>query len=557
MLRFIQPQARDRWRVGSVANYTPDRVEQVLRGAFGGDLTSQWELFDLMEDTSPRIQKNLNELKQALQDHEWNIQPAARKGTEPSAEATRRAMLLEEAIWHCTPDPTLDENDFEDTLRDLADAWGKGISVQELHWAPRQTDVGPLIGLRATTWVHPRYYGYPPATTGPDRLMLKVSELAATPGTEVRLLNSEGNWAPFPPDKFLIGIAKQKTGHPIGGAMLRTLAWWWAAANFTGEWLLNLAQIFGVPIRWATYAQGTGKEQIDLIEEMLENMGSAAWAAFPAGTTLELKEAVKSGQDNPQKLFLDLFDKIVDLLILGQTLTSDTGNSGAGGGSLALGKVHAGVLTDRKRALINWTVKLLNTQFIPAFCRLNFSDTRECPYFIGGGEEEEDAKTTADTFKVVLDAGAPIPKRHFYDKLGIPEPKDGDPVIEGRSAPAPGMFGGDPAALLQARGRHTVIQAKSAQEQLTDRVLEELTGVEPQWLGAVKPVFHRLIAAAKSGSVSDAEFVATLERAQREMPELFDRLDVEDLQSAMESAMGAAVVNGAVSGALKRKAVAA
>jgi phage gp29-like protein len=336
--------------------------------------------------------------------------------------------------------------------------------------------------------------------------------------------------------------------------MLRTLAWWWAASNFTSEWLLNLAQIFGVPIRWATYAQGTSKEQIDLIEEMLDNMGSAAWAAFPAGTTLDLKEAVKSGTDNPQMAFLNLFDKIADLLILGQTLTSEMDKSG---GSFAAAKVHGGVLSDRKRALINWTVKLLNTQFVPTFCRLNFGDTAECPYFLGGGEEEEDAKTTADTFKVVLDSGAAIPRRHFYDKLGIPEPKAGEPVIEGRSTPAPGLFGGDPAALLQGRGRGAAVQAKSAQEQLADRVLEDLTGVEPQWLGAVKPVFHRLIAAAKSGAVSDAEFVSTLERAQREMPELFGRLGVGDLQSAMENAMGAAVVNGAVRGALKRKAVAA
>ena len=77
---------------------------------------------------------------------------------------------------------------------------------------------------------------------------------------------------------------------------------------------------------------------------MLENMGSAAWALFPAGTQLELKDAAKSTSENPQYALMQMADKLCTLVIKRQTLTSDVGESG----SLAAGKVHLSVWDETK-----------------------------------------------------------------------------------------------------------------------------------------------------------------------------------------------------------------
>lgn len=558
LLKIVTGSARDRWQSPSIQQYTPSRVEQVLRGAFSGDLTAQWELFDLMEQTWPRLGKNLNELKGVLEDCEWTLQAWAPDGEQPSDEATRRKKVVEEVLWHCEPDPTLDENDFSDLCRDLADAWGKGISIQELDWELRPYEGGSIVALKASRWVHPRFYGYPAQSNSRDQLMLRASELARDAGaTAAKASDGRSEWVPFPKDKFLIGVAKQKTGHPIGAALLRPLAWWWAVGNFTSEWLVNLAQIFGVPIRWASYAQGTPPEQIAKIEEMLAHMGSASYAAFPAGTTLELKEAMKAGSDNPQLALLGLIDRICDLLILGQTLTSDVGSSG----SRALGDVHADVLSGRRGALLKWVVKTLNQQLIPAICRLNFGDTGEMPYFVSGEEDEKDAATAATTFKTVLDSGVPIPRQFYYDTLGIPAPAEGDDVIAPRPAAPPPMFGGAPAGELPPdplamQGRAPVglvTQAAAADERLAQSVAESVTGVQATWLRGALPWFRRLVAAAKDPNVTDGEFTALLIRAQRNLPDdLAPLLNTEALAKAMEANMGAAMVNGAVQGWLRR-----
>lgn len=560
LLKIVTGSARDRWQSPSVQQYTPQRVEQVLRGAFSGDLTAQWELFDLMEQTWPRLGKNLNELKSVLEECEWSLQAWAPDGEQPDEEAIRRKKVVEEILWHFEPDPTLDENDFGDLTRDLADAWGKGISIQELDWEPRGYEGGTIVGLKASRWLHPRYYGYPTQSNAPDRLMLRSSEVARD-NTATRTVPGAADWIPFPKDKFLIGVAKQKTGHPIGAALLRPLAWWWAVGNFTSEWLVNLAQIFGVPIRWASYAQGTSPEQISKIEEMLANMGSASWGAFPAGTTLELKEAMKAGSDNPQLALLSLIDRICDLLILGQTLTSDV----SGSGSRALGDVHADVLSGRKGALLSWVIKVLNQQLIPSICRLNFGDTASLPYFVAGEEDEKDAKSAADTFKVVLDSGVPIPRQFYYDTLGIPAPAEGDDVIEPKAAPAPVPppgFGSNPAEPMPAdrvpaQARATaglVTQASSADDRLAEAVAESVTGVQATWLRGALPWFRRLVVAAKDPNVTDGDFTALLIRAQRNLPDdLAPLLNTEALAKAMEANMGAAMVNGAVQGWLKRQ----
>jgi hypothetical protein len=84
-------------------------------------------------------------------------------------------------------------------------------------------------------------------------------------------------------------------------------------------------------------------------------------------------------------------------------------------------------------------------------------------------------------------------------------------------------------------------------DQLSSAVLEGLTGVTSQWLSPVRPVFERLAALAMSKHLTDEDFIAALQKAQREMPELFDLLDTEALQTAFENALGSAALAGSVS----------
>jgi phage gp29-like protein len=564
MEQVIMPGVRDRWLASQIYYYTPRYVENIIRGAAAGYLLGRWLMFDLMERTWPRLNKNLNELKNAAIDLDWNVQPYAPKGDKPTPEAQKRAKVVEQLLYGMKPDIEANEEDFEGTLYDSMDAVGKGLSVQEILWmAP--DDPNNATGLwapRATRWVHPKYYGYPITPGSQDRVMLNAMEVnLANPQAN---LSSDQIYARFPQDQFIVSIVKQKSGHPINGAMLNILGFIWASQNFAWQWFLNLAQIFGVPIRWATYSTKANLATINAVEQMLGNMGTAGWAAFPEGTKLEIFKALESARDNPSKSYIDACDQICDILILGQTLTSTQGERG----SQSLGNIHNLVRNEKIQAVAKHEAKTLNLTLLPALCRLNFGDDQQCPFLRPTSKESKDMVQTATRWKTILSSpGVKVSAQQFYEEneLVIPEAQE-DTLLGQAGAPgggppgaggagAGGQDAGDetPSTALGrgspgGRPQFTAQAADAATEKVISHALENLTGVQDKWLAGVKPFFRDLVAKAKDAELSDADFVKALERASKHMPELFAKLDSQALAKALEDAMGAALVNGAVRG---------
>lgn len=428
--RILNPEAQVRWNGWLARDYTPERIEMVLRSALWGDHVAQWELFALMEDTWPRLGKALAELKRAVGQLDWRVEPWAEEDAAPSKEAEERARVVSRAIWTMRPRPEEAANGFEGTVFDLLDAWAKGVSVLEIEWEQRAAGAAgrPMLLPHSTHWVHPSHYAW-----GRDgRLGLRRSPDGRPVGAGAGAPDLE----PFPEAKFLVAVCKARSGPALGGALLRPLAWWWCAANFSASWLLNLSQIFGLPIRWATYAPGADPALVAQICRMLENMGAAAWGAFPAGTQIELKEPGKGGGDWPQDSLLDRADRQADLLILGQTLTTTEGQSG----TMALGSVHKGIRDEIVQAAADWAASVLNLQLVPAICRLNFGDEAEQPEFCPKPAESQDLKADADRICALLDRHVPIPRDWLYRKQQIPIPRPGEEVITGpEAAPDPGL----------------------------------------------------------------------------------------------------------------------
>lgn len=579
MQRVIRPEAQPRWLLPSMAMMTPQFIEAILRGALNGNHVMQWQLFDLMEDTWPRLAKNLNELKDAaigkLLNH-WRLAPWAKKDEAPGNEAIQKAALIEEALFGMRGKPQNEENGFESTLYDMADAWAKGVSLLEIDWEQRVAgDLGDFFAPKDTYWVSPRNYAW-----GSDgRMGLVLPESYADGGatrtgqrsysgyidTSTRMpthpagASSEG-FIEIPEDKFLVCISKARTGHALGGARLRVLAWWWCASNFSAEWLLNFAQIFGIPMRWANYAPSAPQETVDKICEILANMGSQAWAAFPAGTTMELKEASGGNDHSPQADMLDRCDKQCDLLILGQTLTTQVSREG---GNRALGEVHERKEQKNEDALARFLATVLNNQFIPAILRLNFDNEDEKPSFVQEDEDPADAKENAEVLQIAVNMGVRVPMKFALEKLNIPAAEPGEetlsPVQQGQDLTGanggPSRTGQDQqsanfGATRTGQCGHAQLNAT---DKLTESVVENLTGVEAKWLAGVKPFFKRLVLLAQSKSVTDADLVRELQNAKREMPDLLKRMDTAAVRDALEAAMGAAVVNGAVRGAMQRR----
>ena len=431
---ILLPHARTRWMLPAASGMTPATIESILKEALTGKSPRrEQDLYSLMEATWPRLLKNKMEVVESVLSLDWNLMDPPEDEQIPGAKE-----LIGRTKNGMKGDPITDGHGWRATLSALLDAWFRGISISEIEWEFRGGKKFPGAWLpKQTRDLPPWHYGW---RTGPQGS--SAGGPSENDGRLVLYPDATGQSAmDFPPNKFLIAIRKAGKGHPSGTALLRCLAWWWSSSNFSQDWLLNFAQIFGQPFRWATY-DGSQEGVKDDLSAMMESMGSAAWGIGPDGTKVEWHESSKSGADNPQSHVMSLADTACDLLVLGQTLTGSVGDSG----SRALGEVHQSVRADVIDSAAAWLAEVLNEQLIPAVVSLNYGETNEdssLPWFQPTRKSKKDTKVIAETFEIILRSGIPLVREEVYDALDMSMPEDGDEVFS--SIPNPQSPISDPS----------------------------------------------------------------------------------------------------------------
>jgi len=463
--RIIRPQAAYRWLAPGIAAFTPAYIQMILNGALAGDHVAQWQLFDMMLDTWPTLSSCVQEMVYGVTRRTVVFDPYAEEDSKATREAEEKEKVVAAAFQNWRPDATRDDNTLNATLASLMDAWFRGISVLEIIWDLIESKkLGTIWGPVGTVWCHPSTYGF--NSEGQIGLTIQqpygygaTSQTGPLPFQGIKPFPYNKTIGPlpggygstsvpnpmqqplqtFPPNKFLIGVHKVRSGTLFAGAMLRPLAWWWCASNFTADWLLNLAQVFGIPFRWATYIGTSPDQTVQAICDMLQNMGTAGWAAFPEGTKLELKEPhTGTTGHTPQGDLLDRADHYARMMILGQTMTGATLASGRGG--QAFGTVEAQLKQDRLDAACAYVAGVFNLQLIPAILRLNYGDESEPPTcrFL---QESEGTYQDSERDQILCNIGVQIPISHLQRKYNIPDATGTEPVSHPSAKALPGGAG--------------------------------------------------------------------------------------------------------------------
>lgn len=419
------------------ASLTPDSLRWALDQGAAGDLAAQNALFDLMEDTWDRLRGNVERLKKAVCKLPFTIQPWSEKGQKPTPEAVEKARFVEHVL-HNQRAPTWEGRfNFAGTVHSLLDAIGRGVAVLEIDWALADGRYVPTA-TRRVPW----------ACLGFDR-----RPNAPEPGS-LRLFpdrnrDNPRRFSEFP-HKFLVGVYGAKQG-PLGeAAQLRTLAPLWLGRMLGWEWLLSRAELFGMPIRWATYDPASTTEQIAAVNNMLANMGTAAWGSFPAGTNLEILAGATpgvAGPNEPTERLMSLADTACDRLFLGATLTTTAGDRG----SYAMASVHREIELDLYENYAAYVIDVLNNQMIPAIVALNWGEPTELPFLEVELQRPAKDQAIAERDRLLFqDMGLPVSSQWLYDRHKVPPPGPDDVLFAPR-APTPAA---EPTAGRDASPRH-------------------------------------------------------------------------------------------------------
>jgi phage gp29-like protein len=454
----LRPQAAYRWLLPYLASLTPTYVESVLRGALAGNHVQAWELFSLMMDTDPEISSCVGEYVDGVALKRLVVEPYREdEDDEPSAKAEEKHRLVSVALRGMRPDPASDEDDLTGIVRDVLFGRFHGQSVVEVDWfSGGQLNRRAIAGLgravvpRAAWWVHPVCYawdmdgrlGLRVALESQLQGLAKMGALGSgvRPDLDYSMVEPPAwSWITsqprpsalmeFPANKFLISVIKAQAGPALQSCCLRPLAWWWVASNFCGDWLLNYAQLFGVPMRIATHTANLEEPKKAEIRQMLQSMGSNTWGLFPEGTKVDLLKAGAEGANSPQAFLFNFADSQKRKVILRQTMTGGSHDSMGKGGGKAFGEVEKDKTEQCIQSGANYVASVLNTQLIPYILAVNYpgdgaqDEAPACKLI----DDDTGDLAEAQTLQVVAQL-VDVPETYIRRRFAIPKPGPDDRV---------------------------------------------------------------------------------------------------------------------------------
>lgn len=340
--------------------YQPRDVQDILSAPV---YLPKWMLYCNMEVFWPRVQKNMDFLKHCVSNKSFVLKPFEAQDDEKDKDVSpdnagygdsmTKYALIDEAFKNLQSSIIYNRNGFKGIVHDIIDAYGKGISVQQIFWEMKEDRILPLN----TQYVNAYYYKY------------DISNNAIT------AMSGE----PLDENKFLVAAYKNRgTLNLTALGVYQALAYMWVGQFWARKFWIQSVEKYGQPYRVVEYPQGSSATLKSALASAMSSFGNSGYGVFPAGSNFQLIEsAIANGTNNAHELFISECDKTCDLLMLGQNLTTDA----SGGGSYAAAVVHERKETTVIDNLCDFTTDILNNQLIPAILDVNGYDQENRPFF--------------------------------------------------------------------------------------------------------------------------------------------------------------------------------
>lgn len=263
-------------------------------------------------------------------------------------------------------------------------------------------------------------------------------------GSLLYLSASSGTGEVVPADKFFVTQRRATYRNPYGESLYSRLYWaWFFRAHgwrFWAKWL----ERFGTPLLLGT-SSSVALADVSALADALGLAVQDAAIAVGAGSSVTAVES-KAGAGH-----FEAFERAccarIQKVILGQTLTTDSGGSSGKSGSYALGQVHNEVRLDRRNADIRMVSRTAQS-IVNVLWSLN-AFAGEPPIFImrddtglEADRAERDAKLMREGLKLTKDY---FTRAYDYEDEDIDEDAMNAPVVPAAPGASPSPDDSSPA----------------------------------------------------------------------------------------------------------------
>ena len=408
---------RSIWTSALTRDITPARLASILRESEQpgeGAAERYVELAEWMEERDLHYLGVVSTRKRQVAQIGITIEPVS-----DAPQDVRDADLVRES---------LDRDDIEDELIDILDAIAKGYSVGEIIWDTSEREWRPVrIEHRLPQW-----FDY-------DRIT----------GSRLQMRTEGGGWMDLPPYKFVTHAPGAKSGLPIRGGLARVAAFGWIAKSYTMRDWIQFAEVYGRPLRLGKYQPGATEAEKSVLYRAVREIGADAAAIIPEGMVIEfVADSAGSAHADMHRELVRYIDSQISIAVLGQTLTTQEGDSG----SYALGQVHNLVRQDIERADGRQLAATIRRDLVVPIVTLNHGPRPAYPRVIIERVSDPDLAMLAGSLERLVPLGLRVRAEQIRTMFGLAAPDDDDEVLAA-PAPAPMPGSSDPPVTPPARAR--------------------------------------------------------------------------------------------------------
>ncbi len=329
---------------------------------------------------------------------EWEVIPAEESAGKGRPKTVTRAQAIADFVKD-----VLSAMNFDQARQEMMQAVLYGFYPAEVMWTVKDNAVVPAK-IRAK---HPRRFSF-------------------TMDRELRLLTPQNmiDGEPVPDRKFIV-FSYGSSDNPYGSGLGQKL-WWpvWFKKHGIKYWMVFLEK-FGMPTTVGKYPPGTPKDQQQKLMDAIKALQKDTGVKIPDSMTMELLEARRTGNVTYESL-LDYMDRQISKAVLGQTLTTEV----KGEGSYAASQTHNEVRQDIVKADADILCECLNQTLVKWIVDYNFANVDAYPKLWIRTEEEGDLNQRGELDRIIAkDIGVPVAEKYFYETYAIPEPEEGDKLV--------------------------------------------------------------------------------------------------------------------------------
>lgn len=470
---------------------TPRKLARIFKAADEGDVYEQMELFEEMEGKDTHLFAQMQTRKLAVTGLDWEIQPFSDDVLDKQV-----ADFVEEKLRNI--------GDINKIFTNILDAIGKGVSVNEIEW---DVDKDGFNIIKNIEFVHPKKLVWDYET---DEMMICTKEFPS--GIHL------------PENKFVVHRYNAKSGHVSKAGLHRVLAWMYLFKNYDVKDWVAFCEVYGMPLRLGKYSAASSDDDKKTLMEALYNLGTDAAGIIPDSTVIEFIESNKTSSAEIYELLARYCDEQMSKAILGQTLSSDSG-----GGSYAQGKVHNEVRHDLTKADANDLAVTIRRDIIRPLVEYNFGCDVNIPFFIFDCEEAEDLKVLVEILKtLVCDMNLKVPVNYIYKKFSIPEPEEGEEILQPAEKNQPPQYQ-IPSEVDEQRFKDDTGQTEQEQIDLMGDIA--IKHSEKAFRDMMKPILNIV------DKTQDLETLREALKDEEKIKELYRQMDSPELEDTLHQAI--------------------